>query len=189
MKKKIKSFFRRLVKRIRRSFIGKAMYHLYNGFTMAEYHIFCFFWSFGAKKPSKEDAALIARDVTFIYKSFERQKMAKRLFKCIQKYYPGARVIVADDSEVPLKIDSPYATVVNLPFNSGLGYGLNRALEKVGTPFTMRMDDDELLTPRTRLERQAGQRRPSSKSVPHFSQYTVILPIREKGKTRRSSPL
>ncbi len=35
--------------------------------------------------------------------------------------------------------------------NSGLSYGLNRALEKVKTPYVMRMDDDELLTLKTCL--------------------------------------
>lgn len=41
--------------------------------------------------------------------------------------------------------------VIQLPFNSGLSYGLNRALEKVKTPYVMRMDDGELLTRRTLL--------------------------------------
>ena len=41
--------------------------------------------------------------------------------------------------------------VIQLPFNSGLSYGLNRALEKVKTPYVMRMDDDELLTVKTYL--------------------------------------
>ena len=44
--------------------------------------------------------------------------------------------------------------VIQLPFNSGLSYGLNRALEKVETPYVMRMDDDELLTVKTCLGAQ-----------------------------------
>lgn len=37
-------------------------------------------------------------NVTVIFKSFERQKMAKRLYENLQKYYPGVRVVIADDS-------------------------------------------------------------------------------------------
>ncbi len=74
--------------------------------------------------------------------------MAKRLYKKIQSYYPGARVIIADDSSQSLNLKGDSLTVIQLPFNSGLSYGLNRALELVDTPFVMRMDD-ELLTPLT----------------------------------------
>ena len=42
--------------------------------------------------------------------------------------------------------------MIQLPFNSGLSYGLNRALEKVETPYVTQMDDDELLTVKTFLD-------------------------------------
>ena len=90
-------------------------------------------------------------NVTVIFKSFERQKMAKRLYENLQKYYPGVRVVIADDSRKPLDLQGDSLTIIQLPFNSGLSYGLNQALERVDTPYVMRMDDDELLTVRTRL--------------------------------------
>ena len=93
-------------------------------------------------------------NVTVIFKSFERQKMAKRLYENLQKYYPGVRVVIADDSRKPLDLQGDSLTIIQLPFNSGLSYGLNQALERVDTPYVMRMDDDELLTVRTRLGKQ-----------------------------------
>lgn len=44
--------------------------------------------------------------------------------------------------------------MIHLPFNTGLSVGLNRALARVETPFAMRMDDDELLTPYSKVGRQ-----------------------------------
>ena len=108
----------------------------------------------GAKNPEPEDIALMRENVTFIFKSFQRQRMAKQLYWNIQKYYPGVRVIIADDSAKPLDLQDDHAEVIQLPFNSGLSYGINRALEKVETPFVIRMDDDELLTPYTNFHGQ-----------------------------------
>ncbi len=112
--------------------------------------LFCFraWWKLtGAPMPTPEEQKLVRENVTFIFKSFERQKMAKQLYQNIQYYYPGARVIIADDSKEPLELEGEGLTVIHLPFNSGLSRGLNAALEQVQTPFTMRMDDDELLSP------------------------------------------
>ena len=61
-------------------------------------------------------------NVTVIFKSFERQKMAKRLYENLQKYYPGVRVVIADDSRKPLDLQGDSLTIIQLPFNSGLSY-------------------------------------------------------------------
>lgn len=74
-------------------------------------------------------------NVTVIFKSFERQKMAKRLYENLQKYYPGVRVVIADDSRKPLDLQGDSLTIIHLSFNSGLSYGLNQALERVDTPY------------------------------------------------------
>lgn len=103
----------------------------------------------GIKKPTAEQAQQTAQKVTFMFKSFERQKQAKMLYKNIQKYYPNARVVIADDSKIPLKINAKKnpPTIIHMPFNSGLSKGLNLALAEIQTEYLMRMDDDELLTP------------------------------------------
>ena len=108
----------------------------------------------GNKKPTDEEVKDVCENVTFIYKSFERQKLAKRLYKSIQSYYPGVKVVIADDSAKPLELTGENLEIIQLPFNSGLSVGLNRALERVTTPFVVRMDDDQLLTPFTRIEKQ-----------------------------------
>ena len=124
-------------------------------FTCLEYRFLCVkLWFNGYHKPTSDEAERVVSQVTFIYKSFERQYMAKRLYHNIQKYYPGVRVIIADDSSRPLKLMGKSLTVVQLPFNYGLSYGLNKALEKVETPFTMRLDDDTLLTPSSNIHGQ-----------------------------------
>lgn len=120
----------------------------------AEYAYYTLRWKAeGAQRPTKQDEELMRENVTFIYKSFERQKQAKKLYRSIQSYYPGVKVIIADDSKTPLDLQDEHAEVIHLPFNSGLSYGLNRALEKVTTPYVVRMDDDELLTPHTCFEK------------------------------------
>lgn len=127
------------------------VYHLlYDRYAVILYHLLCIKWRFrGHKRPARREAEPVINNVTFIYKSFERQRMAKRLYKNIRRYYPGVRVIIADDSRKPLKMRGNGLTIVQLPFNRGLSYGLNRALERVETPFTVRLDDDVLLTPFT----------------------------------------
>lgn len=93
-------------------------------------------------------------NVTFVFKSFERQRLAKRLYKNIQRYCPGINVIIVDDSSKPLELTGPGLQVVQLPFNSGLSKGLNKGLELVQTPFVVRMDDDELLTSHSNFHKQ-----------------------------------
>ena len=110
----------------------------------------------GWKKPEQNEIDFVKKNVTVIYKSFERQEMARRLYENLQSYYPGIRVVIADDSSKPLDLQGESLQVLHLPFNSGLSYGLNCALEKVKTPYVMRMDDDELLTVKTQLGAQVG---------------------------------
>ena len=145
----------RIISCIKASPFHRPAKWIWQAFSAFRYHFTNIVaWLTGHRKPNKEEAAQVALQVTFIYKSFERQTMAKKLYRCIQRYYPGAKVIIADDSKIPLALDAPYAEVIHLPFNSGLSYGLNRALERVTTPFTVRMDDDLLLTPFTGFEKQ-----------------------------------
>lgn len=128
---------------------------IYNVVILGQINYLKLKWSvLGMKKPNQEEMKLVRENVTFIYKSFERQKLAIRLYKNIQSYYPGVKVIIADDSSKPLKLEDDFVEVIHLPFNIGLSAGLNRALEKVTTPFVVRMDDDELLTPYTRFHEQ-----------------------------------
>jgi len=150
-----KAKLKRIAGKIIDSPLHKPAKICYDAFILLEYHtLIAFQYLKGYRKPTAEESKRVSDNVTFIYKSFERQYMAKRLFKSIQKYYPRAHVIIADDSKKPLVINSKYADVINLPYNSGLSFGLNRAIAKVRTPYTFRMDDDELLTLRSKIYEQ-----------------------------------
>ena len=104
----------------------------------------------GKNQIRPEDIAAVEENVTFIFKSFNRQNQAKRLYYNIKEYYPNADVIIADDSESPLNLPG----VIHLPFNSGLSRGLQAALEEVRTPYVVRFDDDMLLTPKTNVHEE-----------------------------------
>lgn len=102
-----------------------------------------------APVPTCDQVQAVRENVTFIFKSFERKGRAKKLCRNLQRYYPGVRIIIADDSKKPLKINNECVKIIHLPFNSGLSKGINKALQLVETPFTVRIDDDVLLTPYT----------------------------------------
>ena len=106
----------------------------------------------GRPRISKDDVRNVEEHVTFVFKSFNRQKMARRLYDCIKAYYPNAEIIIADDSAEPLEI--PGAHIIHLPFNSGLSKGLIAALNEVKTEYVMRLDDDLLLTPKSNIHKQ-----------------------------------
>ena len=97
-----------------------------------------------------EDVSAVEKDVSFVFKSFNRQRQARRLYHNIKEYYPNANVIVADDSEKPLNLPG----VIHLPLNSGLSRGLQAALNVVDTPYVVRLDDDMLLTPNTNIHKE-----------------------------------
>ena len=143
------------MKKIAKTPVAAVMAPISKTIVLGEYKLLNVKWALaGHRKPNQAEIDLVKENVTFIFKSFERQDMAKRLYKNIQSYYPGVKVIIADDSSQPLDLKGESLEVLQLPFNSGLSYGINRALEKVVTPFLVRMDDDELLTPFTRFHEQ-----------------------------------
>lgn len=151
MKSKIKDFLRRIA----HGPVEPVFYVLWDLLAGMRMLMLKLRWALtGAPMPTPEEQALVRENVTFLYKSFERQKMAKKLYRNIQRYYPGVRVIIADDSKVPLELEGEELTLIHLPFNSGLSKGLNAALSQVQTPFAMRMDDDELLTPFSGIHNQ-----------------------------------
>ena len=148
------NLFKTIVRKLKNTPFAKVMGWMYNVLIFLKRSYYQLKWSFeGKKKPSPEDVQLMVENVTIIFKSFERQKLAKKLYENIQEFYPGIKVIIADDSRKPLEIEGEHVEVIQLPFNRGLSVGLNKALERVETPFVIRMDDDELLTVHTKFEK------------------------------------
>lgn len=154
-KQKVKNPLKRLYRWSHKSALAPVLSPVYAFVSMVEYHVLELIWYLnGHRMPTEEERELVRRNVTFIAKSFERQHLARGLCRNISRMYPGASVIIADDSREPLEIGLANVRVLQLPFNSGLCAGLQAALAEVDTPYVMRMDDDELLTVRSRVHRE-----------------------------------
>jgi hypothetical protein len=98
-------------------------------------------------------AAAVAARVTFIVKAFERPTCIRRLLSSIVDSYPGASVVVLDDSESPLLAAGELRklrrqlnlTYVHSEYDIGLSEGRNRMVGLVHTPLVLLLDDDFIL--------------------------------------------
>ena len=94
-------------------------------------------------------------NITFIVKTFERFYCIKRLVKSIYRYYPNAKILIADDSEKSCKayLERKYARkelkVYELPKDVGLSYGRNYLLDRVETEYFCLLDDDFVFDEKT----------------------------------------
>lgn len=88
-------------------------------------------------------------EVTAMIKTFERPRACARLVLSLRRLYPAMPIIVVDDSLHPAPIHG--ATLVRLPFDSGVGAGRQAGLDQVQTKFLLNLDDDFLLYRRTNL--------------------------------------
>lgn len=146
---------KKIIKRLASSRLRPLFKMIYCFIVKAEYRLLNFKYILqGCKKPAKEECRHVCENVTFLYKSFERQKLAKQLCKNIHRYYPNAEIIIADDSRKPLHFKEEHVKIIHLPFNSGVSRGLNQALSAVKTPYVVKLDDDILLTRKTDIQGQ-----------------------------------
>jgi len=88
-------------------------------------------------------------DLTAVIKTFERPYAVKRLVQSIFRFYPGLKVIVIDDSKHPQELKGVQQIV--MPYDSGISAGRNRALDELGTPYFLLLDDDFVFSHRQRL--------------------------------------
>ena len=85
----------------------------------------------------------IAQKLTIAIKTFERPELVIRAVSSLRKIHPTMPVIIADDSKEPISFeDDKYTESLHLPFDTGISFGRNRAIEKVKTPYYLLMDDD-----------------------------------------------
>lgn len=99
----------------------------------------------GHKPPSRDEAAELSSRVTMIVKTFERPATVRRLIRTARRVFEG-RIIVADDSLVPLTDLGDGVEIIPLPFNVGLSAGRNAALDRVETEYVFVTDDDTVFT-------------------------------------------
>lgn len=89
-------------------------------------------------------------DVTFAITSFERPEHLARLLESIQTYYPNAKVLVADYSEVKPTIN--FGTLVELEFDIGLSQARNILAAITQTKYMLLLEEDFIFTQNTKIE-------------------------------------
>ncbi|KAM4691929.1 beta-1,4 N-acetylgalactosaminyltransferase 2 [Rhinophrynus dorsalis] len=91
--------------------------------------------------------------VTITTKTFLRYDKLRELLKSIRQFYPDIKVIVADDNEVPEKIEDEHVEQYIMPYAKGWFAGRNLAVSQVTTKYFLWVDDDFLFTGDTKIEK------------------------------------
>src|SRR5262249_37654298 len=81
-------------------------------------------------------------EITILIKSFDRKHGLNRLINSVRKKYKKTKIIIVDDSNVPIRWADDHVMTINLEFNSGLSMGRNIGLSLVDTPYFLLCDDD-----------------------------------------------
>jgi GT2 family glycosyltransferase len=137
----LQQFFYHL-KRGKLTIIGKPIFH-----SLVSIELTLFRWLNG--KPGK-NTPLVNTHLTAVIKTFERPTTLKRLLKSIRRFYPELRIIVVDDSKIPVELDD--TLVIQMPYDTGISAGRNQALKEVTTEYILLLDDDFIFYDRTDLE-------------------------------------
>ncbi len=90
------------------------------------------------------------KKLTAIVRTFDRPQAVRRLVKSVRKFYPQLRLLVADDSHEPQKLQG--IDVLRLPADSGLGACQNALLARVRTPYFLLLNDIAELHRGTEIE-------------------------------------
>lgn len=88
--------------------------------------------------------------LTLCVTAFERPRALASLLASIRDRYPTIRVLVGDNSEVP--VNPSTGEVVRLPFDCGVARVRNELLDRVDTPYVMFLEDDFVFIDDTRLD-------------------------------------
>lgn len=131
-------------------------------------------------------------DTTVVIKAHERPGYLDDLLNSIHRYYPGAKILVGDDSKwISNRID---VDIVRLSYDIGLAAGRNCLIQQVKTPFTLLCDDDFVFTEKTKIELLHGELlktgfdlisglttcwKPRAPFVGHFVQEDSVLYLRQ----------
>ncbi|XP_067869164.1 beta-1,4 N-acetylgalactosaminyltransferase 2-like [Heterodontus francisci] len=91
--------------------------------------------------------------VTITTKTFLRYHKLRILIDSIRSFYPNMTIIIADDSEIPEKIEGPHIEQYIMPFAKGWFAGRNLAASQVTTKYLLWVDEDFLFSKDTKLEK------------------------------------
>lgn len=97
-------------------------------------------------------------DSTLIVTAFNRPDELKACVASIRAFYPKLRIIISDNGnhfkETRKKLERQYkCRYLQLPFDSGVSYAKNKALDIVETKYAIIIDDDFIFTEATKLEK------------------------------------
>lgn len=85
-------------------------------------------------------------NLTLVVKTFERPAVLGRMLSSVRTVFAGP-IVVADDSRTTVAPHDERTTVLELPFDTGIGAGRNALLAAVDTEYVFMTDDDMVLLP------------------------------------------
>ena len=91
------------------------------------------------------------RDVTFGITSFERPFLLGNLVRSIQRRYPLAKIVVADNGRQKTALPDTVKRI-DLPFDCGLSRARNALIDSLTTKYLLVLEDDFLFTDETAIE-------------------------------------
>lgn len=91
--------------------------------------------------------------IDFLVTTIKRPNCIERLLDSLQKFYPNAKVTVADQNKEPhWDIYENYdINVLDLPYDCGLSKARNEMLKVTSEPYVLILDDDFVFDKRTRI--------------------------------------
>jgi hypothetical protein len=96
------------------------------------------------------------RSVTFGVTAFERPRHLERLVASIRRFYPAARVIVADNGRQKAVLNEAAAgghvEVLDLPYDCGLSAARHALVQRLTTPYFLLLEEDFVFTAETTIE-------------------------------------
>lgn len=88
--------------------------------------------------------------LTAIVRNFERPKALRRLVRSIRRFYPQLRILVADDSIAPRRLQG--LEPIQLPSDSGRSACQNALLARLRTPYFLLLDNTAELHRGSKIE-------------------------------------
>lgn len=112
-------------------------------------------WRRDPKCLVKKHKAALA-DTTFLIKTFLRPQLALKAVRSIRSTYLNTPVLVVDDGNASEGFENSLnalgAKLLRLPYDSGLSAGRNAGMREIDTAYVVVMDDDMIVSGRTRVQ-------------------------------------
>jgi GT2 family glycosyltransferase len=106
----------------------------------------------GRRPPPQSSQRPLTERVTFGITAFERPQHLVKLVDSVLRYYPSARIIVADNGHEKAALP-PQVEVLNLPHDCGLSAARNALIDRLETEFLLILEEDFEVLDETRIER------------------------------------